>query len=479
MPRTLTISGNDFAKGLVTAKPSHTIPYGAAESLQNVDFARLKDRIPKRAGIQVEQAELVVGGVTSVCGYHQYIKSSGTKINLVAAGNRVYSVAAGVYTQRHLGTMAGANVNFCTFQNLAFMTGVTESLMVWDGVAGTFTTALGVPPANGQFICVWQNRLWILNTAAGKSRLHYSADGNGQDWLTAGAAGFIDINNDDGDEGTGLLPVGTALYVFKNRTVYRVTGTKPDNFVPQPIILGRGCASPRSIVGMGGFVIYLSQYGLHSLAPDVDGFLSEAVQFDIERLPSKATACAGRVKDTYVLAYDSNADGKNDSAYVLDLRSGAWSKYTNVKANVFFTQDDGVLLSGGSEKIIVRHHDSGEDDEGVAIDMLWRSGRIGFDDFTAMKRGIDVFWNAKPIAGKTLTTRLLVDGVQFDSSSDALDAHQTLSTDENIKIIGKNSTSMYGRFMQVEFRNNELAAPVEITELSMSADLEPRQQTPT
>lgn len=479
MGKTLTISGKDLEAGLVTAYPPHALPYGAAEFIQNVDFGRKRGRVPKRRGIQVEQAS---NGAGKVCGYHQYVKSSGTKINVVAAGSTVYSVSGGVWTSRYAGSMSNADLRFITFQNLAYATGSTESLIVWDGIAAGFSLALGSPPANGKFICVWQNRVWIANTAAGKSRLHYSADGNGQDWITLGAAGFIDINNDDGDEITGIFPLGNSLYVFKNRTVYVVTGTTPDNYIPRPVILNRGCVSPKSIVGMGGFIVYMSQYGLHSIAPDVDGFLSEAIQFDIEDLSTaaKLTAAAGKSKDTYILAYDSDGDGNQDKAYVLDLRSGAWSWYTNVKANCFYTQDDGALLSGGSDLQIVRKHDSGEDDEGVAIDMIWRSGKIGFDDFTAMKRLRDFFWNAKPISGKTLTTRLRVDGVQVDTYDTSLTAHQTGGTDEDVKVIGRDGYSgMYGRFVQAEFRNNELAAPVEITELSFAGDIEPRQQTTT
>jgi hypothetical protein len=307
--KTLTISGQDFQQGLITSRPSHTLPYGGAEYVKNVDFSRRSGRIIKRKGIQSYFASI---GAGSICGLFQFVKTTGTKWDIFAAGSTVYSVTGGVATARHAGSMAGKNVNFVMLQNRLLMVSETESTMKWDGITASFALLLGSPPANGKFICVWQNRVWIANTSAGKSRVHYSNDGNAEDWTTAGAAGFIDINIDDGDEITGMLPVGASLYVFKNRSIYRITGTKPDNFTPLPVILNRGCVSPRSLLSMGSFIVYMSQYGIHSLANDVDGFLSDDIQFDIEDLSAavKLGAAAGKSKSNYILAIDTDADGR-------------------------------------------------------------------------------------------------------------------------------------------------------------------------
>jgi hypothetical protein len=189
----------------------------------------------------------------------------------------IASVVGGIYTTRYTGVMLGAATNFTQLSDIAMMVSVTEPSMKWDGVAASFSVLLGTPPANGKFIVIWQNRVWIANTSAGKSRLHYSNAGLPEDWTSPGAAGFIDVNINDGDEITGLMPVGPAMYVFKNRTVYKSMGITPTTFNIQPIIGGRGCVAPRSIVNMGPFVMYLSQYGIHSVGDQADGFMSEAV----------------------------------------------------------------------------------------------------------------------------------------------------------------------------------------------------------
>lgn len=467
----VNVSGEDFHAGLWTSRPAHSLPPGAATVCRNVDFSRAAGRLAKRRGIQIDQASL---GAGSVSGMHQFIQSTGGKFNLASAASNVYKVTGGVWTSIYAGAMAGADCNFVTFSDLAIMVSSTEPTMKWDGAAASMAVLLGTPPANGKCICVWQNRVWIANTSAGKSRLHYSNAGLPEDWTTAGGAGFIDINLNDGDEITGIVPVGPSLYVFKNRTVYRITGVSPTTFQVLPVVLNRGCVAPRSLVAMGPFVIYLSQYGVHSIGESVDGFMSEAIRFDIEAL-TKTGVCAGRTHDTYVMAYDSDADGKNDSAYVLDLRMGIWTQFTNVKATCFVTRDDGTLTSGGSDLKIIRKHDSGEDDEGGAITMTWRSPKYYFDDFTGTKQLLDAYWNAKAITGKTLTTNVYVDGVLKDTQS--AQSLSPLSVGEDIKTLGVDSTAdVYGRFIQIEFVNAEVAAPVEITDFNIAAKVTPRQQ---
>lgn len=484
-PSIITVQGEEFDEGLVSAVPPSTIPPGAAAFIQNVDFSRLHGRIVKRRGIQINQAELVVGGVSKVSGLFHYVKTSGTKKLMAAAGNDVYEVAGGVWTSRYTGVMAGANCNFVTFKDLLLMVAPTEATKKWDGVVAAFVTLLGTPPSNGKFIAVFQNRVWIANTSAGKSRVHYSADGNPEDWITAGQAGFMDVNADDGDEITGMVATSQVLIIFKNRSVHVIGGNKPDNFYNRPVIQGRGCVAPRSIVSMGPFVIYLSDYGVHSFSTDTDGFLSDAVRFDIENLSTtvKQGCVGGKSRDTYILSYDSDADGKNDKSFVLNLRpNGAWTQYTNTKANVYANLDDGTLLSGGSEKIIVRQHDSGDDDEGNAIDMIWRSGQLPFDDFTGLKTLLETFVQAKPIANKNLTVRFRIDGVLVDEFTQSLTPRQTAQlggglVDEDILVFGKDGNeAIHGRFVEIEFRNNELAAPVEIIRFDLKADVKPRQQ---
>jgi len=476
----IDILGAELHEGLVTAFPKYTLPKGACSFIQNVDWTRKRGRICKRRGIQQEQAELAGGN--QVSGLWQYVQTNGTVKLIASRNNDVYDVAAGVWTSKFTGTMAGASVNFATFNGLLLMVAPTEATQKWDGVTASFAVLLGTPPANGKFIVKWKNRAWIANTASGKSRLHYSAEGNPEDWTTVGSAGFIDIDKDDGDEITGIVPIGPVLYIFKKRTVHRLTGHAPSSFDVQPIVLNRGCTAPRSLVAMGPFVMYMSDYGIHSINPNgnVDGLLSDAIQFDIEDLTAAAKlgAVAGKIRDLYILAYDSDGDGKNDKAFTLDVRTGAWSVWTNIKASVFANTIDSTLLSGGSDKTIIRLMNSGEDDEGTAIEMIWRSKQFDCGDWTGFKNILDIWVAAKPITGKTLTVRSRMDGVQVDTFTESLTPFQISATDIDSKIIGKDGATALppGRFFEIEFYNNELAAPIEIAGLNVMANYGSREQ---
>lgn len=468
----LNIQGDQFHLGLWTSRAADELPLGAATVCKNVDFSRSKGRICKRRGLAVDHAS---NGAGSCTGFYQFILSSGTKFDLLTSASTVWSVSGSTYTVRFSGSMAGADVNFTQLSDLAIMVASTESTSKWDGVAASFSVLLGTPPANGKYICIWQNRVWIANTSAGKSRLHYSNVGLPEDWTTAGAAGFIDININDGDQITGIMPVGPALYVFKNRTVYKIMGVTPTTFSVQPIIGNRGCISPRSIVNMGPFVVYLSQYGIHSVGDGgIDGFMNEAIEGDIIDIP-KTKVCGGKLRDLFVLCYDSDGDGQNDTAFALDARLGAWQTWDNFKANVMVTKDDGSLYSAGSDLVITRKHDTGEDDSGTPITMQWRSGMLGWEDFTAIKRLLDQWFKGKPIAGKNLIVKIYVDGVLQSTDSTPLDP---AFTGETVKVFGQGAKAlnMEGRFFQIEFVNAELAAPVEITGLSLAATVMPRQQ---
>jgi len=472
----MVVGPRDLVTGLITADPPHAIPDGAAQISQNVDYARVRGRIAKRRGIAVNQAELAGGNPVSTL--YQYKKSSGTDLLMAAANNDVYSVSAGTWTSKYTGAMAGANVEFATFEDTLIMVGATETTRKWDGVAASFSALLGTPPANAKYIAVYKGRVWIANHGGGKSRINYCVEGNAEDWTTAGQAGFYDIDPDDGDEITGLIAADNALYIFKRRTVYMLIGWNPTNFEVRPVKRNYGCAEHRSLVNMGPFVIYLSDYGLHSLSTDKQGLLHPALEFDLRGLTKTGTQ-ATRYNDLYILAYDSDANGRNDSAYVLDTLTGAWTRWTNINARSWCLKLDNTLLSGGADnKTIVRQHDTTDNDEGVAIEMKWRSKKFGWGDISAMKTLHEYFVYAKPIAGKTLTVRVRVDGVQVGSDKNvSLTARQRSGTDEDIKLIGESVPSgSHGRFVEIEFYNNETSAPIEIYEFQLHADVSPPQK---
>lgn len=475
MPEVEVINA-DFSDGLVTVSPPHAIGVGASPAVENVDFSETVGALQKRKGISVEFTELIVVGFTAVGGLYQYIQQDGDKFIVASAGDDVYNLTgAGTWTSIFTSAgLDGEDVNFATFKDLLIIVNESITTQKWTGVGAT-AALLGTPPSNAKFIEIHKGRVWIANTSAGKSRLHFSALNNAEDWTTANDAGFIDISPDDGDQITGLASVGTLLIVFKKLSTHAIYGFKPENFTVRRLSSSVGCRYHRSIVKADAFALFLSDRGIYSASINGVALVSYPVKPTIENLSDtvKGGTAAGRFKSQYWLAYDSDGDGKNDRAYILDYVNGIWTQYTNIKARVFLTKDDGVMLSGGSDKIIVREHNDTNDDEGGAITMKWDSKDYDFGSFVLDKQLLDIAIFAEALSAKNLTVQHLIDGaLQADSITVSLTAS---GSEDKIMELTDALQSSQGKHIRLRLSNAEVTAPVKVFGYSMLAERRNRQ----
>jgi hypothetical protein len=467
-------------RGLFTAMPPWMIPDGFSPFVKNVDSSRAIGSASKRKGIALESTGPVDAN-TKVTGLHEYRPVGAAVVKFASAGNDIYdATVSGAWVSRYVGVMAGANVNFVTFTGLCIAVSETEATKKSTGAA--FSNLLGTPPSNAKFILVFKNRLVILSSSAGRSRVHWSAPGAPEDWTVASGAGFQDLDDNDGDEITGAAVVGSVVVIFKRRAAYAMLGVGPpnDTFVFRKIQAPTGCVSGRSVVSYGNVVVYLSDTGVHSISEAlVWGNLSPNIRYDIEAL-SKTGAAGGALRRNYILAYDSDADGKNDSAYKLDLENGTWDQWTNIDVSVFATYNDGSLISGASDVKNLRKHDQGEDDEGVAIDWIYRGRSFDPTDISGIRTGETAWVEMTPIADKKLTVRTRTDGIQTDEQEVSLTA--TLLDGQNrdtrsavVDLPG----GTQGRMLALEFRNNELAAPIRLYRYGLQYNVFDQQDVDT
>lgn len=469
----LKVGGNaqELMAGLFTLFNPHQLPMGGSPFLRNVDFSRQPGSIGKRKGQSTYNASLGAGFIT---GYHEFIDNLGVTTEF-------FSTSDGIIYYKPSTSVASGNltdpVEFTTFTNLCIAVNKNIATLKSAGPFA-FTPLLGLPPANARYIIVYKNRLFIANTSAGNSRLHFSAASNAEDWTTVNSAGFIDINKDDGDEITGLGVSAGYLFIFKRRSVHILSGTDPSNFVVGRTPVLAGCNNNRTIVDMGTFLIYGSDNKIVTTAPNNNnGEMSLSIKQDYENLPqaAKLGACAGRRLFQYWYAFDSNADGKNDSAYVLDYHTQAWSFYDNINARVLKTLANETLISGGSDAQILRLHDSTENDTGVAINMRWRSKMFDITgSFMDIKILQDIGIHCTALTGKTLTMKVLIDGK--DAGDTVVWSLTPLNTGETEVVQwSKQLVSEQGHFIQFEFSNAELDAPVVLKGFEVTVDVKPHQ----
>lgn len=156
----------------------------------------------------------------------------------------------------------GRPMYFETANNILFgFNGVDE--VDWDGTTYNKNSS-GIP--KGFYPDWFHNYLFVAKTTAYPNRLYWSNIGAP---ATFDAANYVDINPGDSDQIMGLGEIQDELLVFKQNTIWSITGWSGASFSATTIatentnarILGYGCIAPKSIVSTGNDIYYLSMYG--------------------------------------------------------------------------------------------------------------------------------------------------------------------------------------------------------------------------
>ncbi len=470
------VRSTDFSSGWVTVLPAHLLDDGATPNVENVDFSESFGRLTKRKGYTLT-ITANAGGSTKVTGLYEYVQEDGDSFLIGSSVDDVYNITApGTWTSiLNAGALNAANVNFTTFDDLLIIVSENLTTSKWTG-SGSAASLGGTPPSNVRYVETHKRRVFMASSSAGRSRLHYSAQDNPEDWTTVDDAGSADIGIGDGDVITGIKSVGSCLLIFKKRSTWAMFGTSPANFSYRKISPSVGCVAPKSIVACDKFVIFLSSDGVYAANGDGVTLLSYNIRPTIDGVANatKAIACAGKIRNQYWLAVDTNSDGVNDEVWYLDFVLGCWGRYTNKKENVFFQKQDGSLISGGADTDVIRTHDVTELDNATAITMTWDTKDFDLDLWEHNKVLKDVMIVAAPIAAKTLTVTHLIDGVaQGTTLSMSLAAS---GAQDKVYLIGRHfPPTAYSRFFRLRLTNAEASATVKVYGYSMNVEVRERQ----
>lgn len=474
------INSNSFQGGLVTLNPAHLLDEGASPSNQNVDFSTSLGRLTKRKGHSLLITANGGPGVP-VTGLYEYIKADGTTVLYAVTAFQIYEVTSpGTWTSRfsNAGSVVLAETNFATFDNLCIA--VSPTMTTSKSTGGAFSTLLGTPPSNVKFIEPHKGRVFMANSSAGASRLHFCYLNEPEDWTTIAGestdAGFIDVGLDDGDQITGIKSIGSVLLVFKTTSTWAVYGTNPLDFKVRKISPTVGCCANKTIQACDTFAIFLANTGVYAANSDGVTMLSYNIKPTVDTWTStqRSTACSGRLNTQYWLAIDSNSNNLPDVVYYLDYVYGVWGYYTAKNENIFLTRRNGDLLSGGSDTDVIRKQNDTDNDNGSAISMIWDTPDYDFDDWVAVKGCLDIIVSAYPISGKTITISHVVDGI---TSATTLSMSLTASsTQDKVFMLKRHQPgASYGRFIRYRFANNETSAPVQVFAYSIGGNLSERQ----
>jgi hypothetical protein len=167
----------------------------------------------------------------------------------------------------------------------------------------------------------------------------------------------------------GLARMDTTLAVLTTGVPYFIQGTHPESMAVVKSDLQQSCVSKRSIVEMGGTVLYAAPDGLMALSPSGSRIVtSEIFNFEQWQTFFKPESIHAYQQDNQYIAFYDN--GSLQGGFVFDLRSGNFITH-NIYANAGFQdlQTDKLYLAvtdGSNEEIKIWG-------DGAVKEYQWRS----------------------------------------------------------------------------------------------------------
>lgn len=201
-------------------------------------------------------------------------------------------------------------------------------------------------PPKGRYIDVWRNQLVITGDRTAVNTVYYS-DIDSAEYFPALENNFLTVNQ-SGGKNSGLRSLDNVLYIFKDSTIFDITGDfGTDTFVVDNASReGIGCFANATIEEINGEVWFLSEFGVYSISPSGLKERSTGIKPKFQAGNpfsfKQATAFQWIDNNKYILCMPSlsNLSGEKylDSStevYVYDTFWGAWFQW------------DGIIPAGG------------------------------------------------------------------------------------------------------------------------------------
>lgn len=403
------ISEFNFGGGLNrTSDPLH-VKDTETTDCQNVDFD-IRGAVKKRLGSVLRVTETNVGAGDFVMPYN----TPGGSTRLICArpgftnryidSSYVFVSPAGTPGAQtvgatHDGVVAGGK---------AYVINNVDATWAYDGTTATrlgiTANATGNQP-KAKYVVYYKGRLYFGNCNGGgnRSRIIYTgSDANPGDVEYFKATSLIDVQPDDGDEITALVPFLDQIIILKRNSLWSLRGDTPSSF---RLVLGNpslGCLAPRTAVSWEKGVIFLSSRGVFSYDGARAIRMSEKIDPDLQALPASAlqSAAAAVFGNRYVLAV-STGGGNNDTVFVFDFVTGTWTRYKNwsIKSLATWPRDVNDELWGvddTTDSAYVQYF-SGGHDQGAPINAYWTSKwfDFGVPERRKMGRRLYAFFTAE------------------------------------------------------------------------------------
>ena len=319
-----------------------------------------------------------------IIGLHQL--KDGKTFNLLIATSlgKLFIYGAKSQTLTQLGKIidGSGRVNFTDFLDGVIVSSAKNELFYINNDDGYTTEDCNLVDSNSlaiksEVVCVYCGRIWVAYGAT----LYYSALGTYNDFTTEGDAGYINNFYTDTNDITALKTYKDYLAIYKENSVYLLSGSSNEDFKITPFV-NKGTTSSSGVITVNNKQYFINQ-GIFSL--EQAGLLSQiqlGSEITLKIKPEFENFDKTRFNEIIVLNYEAKNQVwyfipyKNDeyfhTIWIYNYIDDAWLKRVlpqDVTTACMF--DDYILTADKAGKVY--KEDFGNTFDGKAIDFMWKS----------------------------------------------------------------------------------------------------------
>ncbi|MCD6194273.1 MAG: hypothetical protein J7L26_12550 [Candidatus Aminicenantes bacterium] len=319
------------------------------------------------------------------------------------------------------------------------------------------------PPPVGKYFEIWDNRLWIAGNSEYPNMLFFTKTGTAEQW----DGSFLAIRRRESDVITQIKAFGDVLYVFKNKSMFKVekvgTSSYQVNQMPQNI----GCDAPWSVAVCDKLMLWKSEYGIEVFngmecyRPIVSEIIKNTINQINNNFKNRIFGGHNFKDHEYWLMIPTGDNEYPNKVIVFDYINKRFTIYEFAKKlttlNYSYVNESLVNLIGTSDGNIYIF-DSGYTDDETPINAYFKTGWINVtaegELWNVLRR---LFVTYILPANKTLTLKIYRNFKQtpFATISLAGSSPTGSLTDLREEIMRRINLGVRAYYVMFEFSNNE------------------------
>lgn len=393
----------------------------------------------------------------------------------------------------------GASIAVTTSDLADFATG-QDTLVIEDGIgttapfkwtgSGNVALLSGSPP-NASMVAFHKRQLFLAGNSTNPSILYFSDVGNIETWSGSNLSGNVAVETNDGSVIRAIHPGPDSLYIWKDHSIWRLSGDDKDNYHLQRMVDGIGTLSQHSVVLIGSDFIFQDANG--DIYIYDGGFkvrlLSSKIETSIDALNFSRwnKTLAIEFDKDYYAAFSTSASSTHNRILVFNTLHLAWTKFVGMNVNAWTVGDDGTgknILYFADYSGWVHKYPTGTNDNGTAISAYYLTKQFRLPELNIFKvvRKIFSYFDEESstnvdvelrtdfqTAGQIQTVNLLGSSARYGTA-----IYGTATYGGGTIITGEQEWDKQGKFFQLRFANDDLDQSFTLRGFQILAESEDR-----